>query len=384
MPKLRVATFNVSMEADNYRTMASAGAQQNTDQREVIARLATGREPQMANVAEIIQRTRPDILFLTEFDYISDPQHGVLAFCRNYLQRSQGGQPAIDYPYYFYAPVNAGQPSPFDLNRDGRASGTGPDAWGFGRYPGQYGMLVLSKYPIDLPAVRTFARFRWCDMPGYANVTTAQGEPWYSEAAWAQFPLSSKSHWDVPVCIGDHRVHILASHPTPPVFDGPEGRNRQRNHDEIRFWQDYVEGQDYLYDDNMRYGGLQPRTAFVIVGDLNACANEGDARREGIASLLGSDQVQGDIAPQSTGALVHSQQLIATGQRDPNIVASHTASWRMRADYVLPSKHGLEMLDSGVFWPAPDEDGAYLVRSRTDSSDHRLVWVDMLLTSPDN
>jgi hypothetical protein len=39
------------------------------------------------------------------------------------------------------------------------------------------------------------------------------------------FRLSSKSHWDVPIVIGRKTVHFLVSHPTPPVFDGPEDRN---------------------------------------------------------------------------------------------------------------------------------------------------------------
>jgi hypothetical protein len=57
--------------------------------------------------------------------------------------------------------------------------------------------------------------------------------------------LSSKSHWDVPIDIplGDgvtKRVHMLLHHPTPPAFDGEEGRNLRRNHDEIRLFADYV------------------------------------------------------------------------------------------------------------------------------------------------
>ena len=53
-------------------------------------------------------------------------------------------------------------------------------------------------------------------------------------------PLSSKNHWDVPVRIGKRTLHLLISHPTPPAFDGPEDRNGKRNHDEIRFWRDYL------------------------------------------------------------------------------------------------------------------------------------------------
>ncbi|MCC5880974.1 MAG: endonuclease/exonuclease/phosphatase family protein [Idiomarina sp.] len=392
MTTLRIATFNVSMEAENYLPRGEQG-----DQQVLIDRLASGDEPQVQNIAEIIQRTRPDILLLTEFDYIADPAQGVETFLRHYLQHSQGGQAPIDYPYYFYAPVNTGQPSPYDLDRSGEATGLGGDAWGFGKYPGQYGMLLLSKYPIDEQAVRTFQHFKWKDMPGHLKTMTAEGEPWYSEAAWAEFPLSSKSHWDVPVGVNGQHVHILASHPTPPVFDGDENRNGHRNHDEIRFWQDYIEGNvegnvegnsegnsegqgaGYMYDDQGGQGGLADHTAFVIAGDLNASADEGDALRAGIAALLASNKVQGSVVPASRGALEHSQTHIAEGRTQQSWAAAHTASWRMRADYVIPSSFGLQVTDSGVFWPAADEPGHHLVASRGASSDHRLVWVDVVL-----
>ena len=39
-------------------------------------------------------------------------------------------------------------PSGFDLNNDGVVGG-GDDAFGFGLFPGQYGMVVLSKHPIQ-------------------------------------------------------------------------------------------------------------------------------------------------------------------------------------------------------------------------------------------
>ncbi len=72
--------------------------------------------------------------------------------------------------------------------------------------------------------------------------------------------LSSKSHWDIPININGKEIHILASHPTPPVFDGPENRNGNRNHDEIRFWRDYIDNTqaNYIYDDGGKKGGLSP------------------------------------------------------------------------------------------------------------------------------
>ena len=83
----------------------------------------------------------------------------------NYLERSQQGAAPIRYRYAFTAPSNTGIPSGFDLDRNGTIGG-GNDAYGFGEFPGQYGMVVLSRYPIDTDRVRTFQLFRWADMPG--------------------------------------------------------------------------------------------------------------------------------------------------------------------------------------------------------------------------
>src|SRR5690606_5372760 len=117
----------------------------------------------------------------------------------DYLQQPQFGEQAIVYPYRFVAPVNTGVDSGFDLDRDGATGGPG-DAWGYGAHPGQYGMVVLSRYPIALDRVRTFRGFRWRDLPGALQPRHPdQATPWYDDAAWSQMPLSSKSHWDVPV-----------------------------------------------------------------------------------------------------------------------------------------------------------------------------------------
>jgi hypothetical protein len=53
------------------------------------------------------------------------------------------------------------------------------------------------------------------------------------------------------VKVGGKTIHVLASHPTPPTFDGAEDRNGKRNHDEIRFWRDYISEKtsNYIYDD---------------------------------------------------------------------------------------------------------------------------------------
>jgi hypothetical protein len=49
-----------------------------------------------------------------------------------------------------------------------------------------------------------------------------------------------------------------------------------------------------------------------------------------------------------------------------------------RIDYVLPSRE-LDVLDSGVFWPAAGDPLRRLVEDPDPASDHHLVWVDLLL-----
>jgi hypothetical protein len=367
--ELTLATYNVSMEAENYVEKGTPGISEKI----LIRELASGNNRQIKNIAKIIQTVRPDVILLNEFDYIRDPNAGVLQFIKAYLGKDQEGAKAIDYPYYYYGTVNTGQPSPFDLDNNGVAGQYGADAWGFGLYPGQYGMMLISRYPIDLDKVRTFQHFKWKDMPGALKTLKADGSDWYTPEAWADFPLSSKSHWDVPVKVGNKTIHFLASHPTPPSFDGAEDRNGKRNHDEIRFWKDYISdaGNGYIYDDKGVHGGLAPGASFVILGDQNASPDEGNAIGEGIRSLLADPKLISESSPASKGGTEHSAN-------NP-FAKNHTAFWRMRADYVLPSRQGFRILNSGIFWPAKGEPMYELVERRESSSDHRLVWVRVKL-----
>jgi hypothetical protein len=367
--EITFATFNVSMEAENYVKRGTPGNSEHV----LVGELASGKNQQIQNIAKIIQTVRPDVILLNEFDYIKDPEQGVLQFTRGYLSKSVQGFQPIDYPYYYYSTVNTGQPTPYDLNNNGKREQFGNDSWGFGNYPGQYGMVLLSRFPIETKQARTFQNFKWKDMPGHLKVTKADGSDWYSPEAWAEFPLSSKSHWDIPVVVNNKIIHVLVSHPTPPTFDGPEDRNGKRNHDEIRFWKDYItEGASaYITDDKGSAGGLAKNALFVIMGDQNASPVEGDAVAAGIQSLLANPKINTDIVPESAGGSAHSPT-------NPN-AKNHTAFWKMRADYVLPSRAGFKVLDGGVFWPKSGDPLSDLVEKRESSSDHRLVWMKVEL-----
>jgi len=237
--------------------------------------------------------------------------------------------------------------------------------------------------------VRTFREFLWEDMPGALlpdDPSTPQPRDFYSQAELEVLPLSSKSHWDVPIRIGRRPVHFLVSHPTPPVFDGREDRNGRRNSDEIRFWADYIapgrrEGR-YIYDDEWRRGGLHPGALFVIAGDLNADPSDGDSRPEAIDQLLDEPLVNTRVTPDSAGGIEQSRRQGGVNAQHRGDPAFDTADFaeppgNLRVDYVLPRKN-LKITDAGVFWPTTRSPLFPLVGTFPfPSSDHRMVWVDL-------
>jgi hypothetical protein len=145
----------------------------------------------------------------------------------------------------------------------------------------------------------------------------------------------------VSVKIGGRVLHVLASHPTPPAFDGPEDRNGRRNHDEIRLWSDYLSGAPYLVDDAGKRGGF------------------GGGSEQGGANVVQQGDPRQDTADFN------------------DLVAGN-----LRVDYLLPSKD-LRVCGGGVFWPAKADPEARLVwgDAPPPSSDHRLVWIDVLISA---
>ncbi|HSJ49944.1 MAG TPA: endonuclease/exonuclease/phosphatase family protein [Actinomycetota bacterium] len=376
---VRFATFNASLNRNA--------------EGQLISDLSAPGNAQADTVAEIIQRTRPDVLLINEFDFDDEgPGGSSLAgqlFQDNYLSVPHGDAEPIEYPYRFIAPSNTGIPSGFDFNNDGVVGGP-DDAFGFGFFPGQFGMAVYSKFPIDQDAVRTFQHFLWKDMPGALlpdDPNTPEPADWYSPEELEVFRLSSKSHWDVPIQVGARTVHFLVSHPTPPVFDGPEDRNGRRNHDEIRFWADYLlpSTSRYIVDDQGRRGGLRPGAPFVIAGDLNSDPFDGDSIPGSAQLVLDHPLVNSRRTPDSEGAV--EQSALQGGANDTHVGDprfdtadfSDTAPGNLRVDYVLPRK-SMRIVDSAVFWPTTDDPLFSLVGTFPfPSSDHRLVWVDLLI-----
>jgi len=374
---VRFSTFNASLNR------GSEG--------QLIADLSTPNNAQAKVIAEIVQRNRPDVLLINEFDFDSS-NTALSLFQTNYLSVSQNGAQPIVYPHRFTDESNTGIPSGFDLNNDGGIGGP-DDAFGFGFFPGQFGMAVYSKYPIRADEIRTFQTFLWKDMPNALlpdDPTTAAPADWYSPAELAVFRLSSKSHWDVPIEIGGKAVHFLVSHPTPPVFDGPEDRNGTRNFDEIRFWADYISPgsrSGYIYDDDGARGGLAPGSLFVIAGDQNSDPLDGDSIPGSIQNLLEHPLVNTKQTPSSLGAVQQSQLQGGANVNHRSDPAFDTADFadgapgNLRADYVLPRKN-MQILDATVFWPLNTDPLFPLVGVFPfPSSDHKLVRIDVALPS---
>ena len=398
---VRFATFNASLNRASAGLALSDLSQPYNPAEPNLA--LERRRFQAANVAETIQRIRPEVLLINEFDF--EPNNALAtAFQTNYLSIPQNDDiEGITYPFVYVAPSNTGIPSGMDFSNDGVIGGPN-DAFGFGFFPGQFGMAVFSQHPIITSEIRTFQHFLWKDMPGALlpdnPATPAVPTDWYSPAELDIFRLSSKSHWDVPISIGGTTVHFLVSHPTPPVFDDPPAFpagvdfNGRRNFDEIRLWADYVTPDvgGYIYDDAGVHGGLAPGSKFVIAGDQNSDPLDGDSIPGSIQQLLDNPRINTTVTPESAGAVQQADLQGGINDRhrsDPRFDTADfgdVAPGNLRADYVLPSRN-LRIVGSGVFWPLNDDPLFRLVGvfSRPTffgdfpSSDHRAVWVDVMV-----
>jgi hypothetical protein len=369
---LRVASFDTSLS--------------RSAEGELVADLSSPDDPQAAAVAEILQRTRPDVVLLGGFDLDADDE-AVRLFREHYLGVAQHEAEPIDYPYWFTAEVNTGEQSGFDLDRDGTVGGPG-DAFGLGEFPGQHGMVILSRYPILSDEVRTYQHLLWASMPDARlpdNPATPEPGDWYSVEELAVLRLASTSHWDVPIDVDGEVVHLLASAPAAPGPGEIGAPATLRNADEIRFWAEYVAGDDndWIVDDNGVTGGLDGDAEFAIVGDLNADPVDGNSVDGAIQQLLDLEMVH-DPAPRTDGGAEASEVqggANTTHQGDPGLdtadLTDDPGPGNLRTDYVLASS-GLDVVDAAVFWPTSDDPLATLVASEpTLSSQHRLVWVDL-------
>ena len=336
---LRVATFAAPLSRDGPGLL--------------LRDISEGDDPQIIAIAAVIDQVAPDILVLTDFDY--DAGNMALAAFSDSLN--------TPYPYHFSLTPNAGVQTGLDVDGDGRA-GDARDALGYGRVLGDGGMAILSRYPIGEDDVRDLTGLLWRDVVG-GQMPFQSGAPFPSQQVHDELPVSSAGHWIVPIDVSGTTLTLLTYSSTAPVFDGPEDFNGLRNRDELRVWENLLDGQM----------GDVP-SAPILIGNVNAEPMDGEGLRDGIAAVLARPDLQ-DPAPTSRGSALSSN---ADHTGNP---ALDTADWNddgpgnLRVSYVLPSS-SLVVVGAGVFWPAPDDPLADLLGSDgMAAGPHRLVWVDL-------
>ena len=331
---LRVATFSAPLSRDGPGLLL----------RDILK-----GEDQAAAAAAIVAEVSPDILLLTEFDH-----DGGLVALRAFADTAGG------YPYVFALRPNAGMATGVDLDGDGY-SDNARDAQGYGRFSGDGGMALLSRYPIRTEEVQDFSALLWRDLPG-AVLPTVDGLPFPSDEAQAIQRLSTTGHWIVPIEAPGGTVTILAHAATPPVFDGPEDRNGLRGRDELRLWEAVLDGEL----------GSAPGDNFVLLSKTNVDPADGDGMSPAMAGFLTRTDIQ-DPEPRSAGGDIPDPQ--HTG--DPALDTTLWEIGNLRVSYVLPSADW-QVAGAGVFWPAPDSPGAELLgEDGLAAGPHRLVWTDL-------
>ena len=319
--------------------------------------ILSGDDPQVTAATAAIAEVQPDILLLTDFDF----DLGLAALTALSAELKRQG---MDYPYLFSLPPNAGQFTGLDLDANGQ-TGEARDAMGYGRFAGDGGLAILSRWPIDQTNVRDFTQLLWRDLPG-ATLPVSEGQPFPSQQAQAQQRLSSSGHLVVPILAGTGPpLTLLVWSATPPVFDGAEDANGLRNRDELRLWQVFLDG---------ALG--PPPTEFVLLGNANLDPHDGAGLHTAITALLDDPRLQ-DPEPASDGG-----RMAADPGQSGN-PALDTTDWpdnapgNLRVSYVLPAA-SLRVVGAGVFWPAPDDPRAALLGSDgLAAGPHRLVWVDI-------
>jgi hypothetical protein len=166
-------------------------------------------------------------------------------------------------------------------------------------------MVVYSRYPIITDSVRPFQTFLWDDMPGalLPDVPdTAEPADWYTEAELEVVRLSSKSHWDVPIDVDGTTIHALVSHPTPPVFDGPEDRNGLLLASLVLLAVSSIP-RATAAEPSIRFASFNASLNRSNAGDLITDLSTADNAQDAILQLLDSPFVNTSRTPSSLGGI---------------------------------------------------------------------------------
>lgn len=373
---LRVATVNAGLSEDEEGALAE--------------RLEGGQDEAAQMLARNIQKTRPDVLLITDID---TDTHVADIFKDQYLAEAQTDGEAgskdlspLDYRYVYAASTNAGVQSGADLNGNGSTGDPG-DAFGVGHFEGQRSMILYSRYPIKQDEVRTFNNLIWSELPG-SSLDTEK----YSKLVRSVLPLNSTSLWDVPLDVDGETVHVVATGLTP---DQGEGADADRRLDQLRFLNMYLSDSDELRDltdDAGAYGGLEQEANAVVLGalgpDLESLDENVGQKRQDAAEELETflDSGELDVAkPSSAGAQCEDDASPQIRTILDFVCATQYATriggGTSRSDYVAAangstvSKSGIEAAMSR----AVAEKSSAGTSSASSAGARRMVWADVTL-----
>lgn len=284
---------------------------------------------------DVIAAARPDIVLLLDVDWDADGM-ALAALARGLEARG------LSFPHALAPRPNAGRPSGFDLDGDGRTY-RARDAMGYGRFTGDGGAALLSRHPLG--AVRDLSGVLWAERADTGDLLP--------EGSEAVVPLATVGQWIVPVEVEGTRLDLVTLAAGTPVFDGPEDRNGRRNAAELAFVAELAAGVAHP----------------VVLGRANVDPADGEGDRAALRALLDHPMLQ-DPRPRGGGG---------GGAGHAGDPAFDTAAWEgpgpLRVDYVLPPRD-LAVVDAGVLWPAPGDPFAATVAA---AGAGRLVWVDLAL-----
>jgi hypothetical protein len=276
-------------------------------------------------IRDQIRQVAPDVLVLTDFDYDLDGL-ALAAFAQGFDGR---------YRYVFARAPNAGLATGLDIDGNGW-TGDARDAQGYGRFAGDGGIAILSRFPIEVDAVTDLSTLLWRDLPD-ATLPQIAGNAFFPPEVQDILRLSSTAHWIVPIRLPDDaQVSIMAFAATPPVFDGPEDMNGLRSRDELKLWEHVLDG---------TFGA--PPDSFIIAGNSNLDPAGGQGDRAAMAAFLARD----DLTDPHDGTT--------------NADWGTDSAGKLRVSYVLPST---DWTVSGASGSGP---------ANQTIGPHALVWVDI-------
>lgn len=379
--KTRVAVFEVGLTAEK----PGQAAEQIKDPSSPLGRKAR-------SAAGVIAASKPDVVVITGID-VGD--RGARKAFEELLPASL----SHTFEGALAAPTGSGSApeGAADGAGNGASSGAanGASADEPRRFRGQRGMMVASRLPIDERHVRTFANFRWKDLPSPQlpdDPSTEARADHFTEAELARMPLASTAVWDVPVLRDGKPLHVVATslEGVGAAGSGSGGAasadaspEELRHRDQLAFLRDLLTPSrgSYIYDDAGGRGGLRADEPFVVAAALGADPRDSGPASSPVSAFLRGSAVE-DPEPGSEGGVEASDvqgganSSHATDSRLDTFDGDDARGGNLRLGYVLPSAQA-QVADSGVFWPEIGQKGSELTGSRPGGTRHRLVWADV-------